>query len=67
MAHAQHARSWHELARFLPPEDWHALVRVLVLRHDWGGSFTSRLAVLRAKLRWEWPHVGRVRIQEGSP
>lgn len=54
--------TWHELVRSLPADEWHELARVLVQRPDLGQSFTIRVATLRARLRWLWPNVSRVRI-----
>lgn len=43
--------------------EWLALCDVLEQRPDWGCSQSARRAVLRAKLRWEWPNIARVRVE----
>lgn len=57
MAHVSAGRTLMDAA------EWRELCAVLDRRPDWGSSHTTRRAVLRAKLRWEWPNVARVRVQ----
>jgi hypothetical protein len=55
---------WREIVDPMPEDEWRALASVLAARHDWGASITTRAAVLRANLRWQW-NITRI-AREGA-